>query len=346
MAFISKKKTVYKIAPILREYLTKYGREVKLPIGYDDLIRYDNSITLYDKQGKDSLWETVFYSPSEIQDIYYNLKVIYAELKTNGDLSVTRHLSVDRVDVCVYANTLPLRVRVINTYNDNFDYFYIKKADASRVYGLELEHILSPNRISYITSGDTLVEEHIAGIPGDLFIKYYLHDVNLNTVRLAKEFIKFNERCFVRLLGDMHSSNFVIVVTPDFEEVHYRIRAIDFDQQSYEGSKSVFLPQYFKQNNPILKLGFNSITPESVTQYQKEEKVMIANRLNTAGNRIIALTDIMALDTISTSNNTTRLGKELALHYNNEAFLQCHTMGEIVKLSLRLVLREAEHPHT
>ncbi|HEY9300993.1 MAG TPA: hypothetical protein VIQ31_32435, partial [Phormidium sp.] len=110
MAFISKKKTVYKIAPNLREYLVKYGREVKLPISYDDLIRYDNSITLYDKQGKDSLWETVFYQPSEIQDIYYNLKVIYAELKTNGDLSVTRHLSVDRVDVCVYANTLPLRV--------------------------------------------------------------------------------------------------------------------------------------------------------------------------------------------------------------------------------------------
>lgn len=345
MAFISKKKLVFKITPELRAYLLKYSREVKLPIGYDDLIRYDNSITLYDKTGKDSLWETVFYPPSEIQEIYHNLKVIYAELKTNGDLSVTRHLSVDRVDVCVYANTSPLRIRVINNFNDNFDYFYIKKADASRVYGLELEHILSPNRISYVTSGETLVEEHIAGIPGDLFIQHYLHETNLNKVRLAKEFIKFNERCFVRLLGDMHASNFVIVVTPDFEEVHYRIRAIDFDQQSYEGNKSVFLPQYFKQNNPILKLGFNSITPESVMQYQKEEKVMIANRLNTAGNRIIALTDIMATDTISTPQNTERLRQELASHYRDNNFLQCDTMGEIVKLSLRLVLREAQHPH-
>jgi hypothetical protein len=341
MPLISKKKIVYKINAALRSYLVKYGREVKLPIEYEDLLRYDNSITLYDKAGRDTLWETVFYPPSDMADVYYHLKVIYAALKTNGDLSVTQHLVVDRVDLCMYGNTRPFRIRVSNSINDNFDYFYIKKADASRVYGLELEHILSPNRISYLTSGDTLIEEHIAGIPGDLFIQHYLHDRNLNKVRLAKEFVKFNERCFVRLLGDMHASNFVILITPDFEEVHYRIRAIDFDQQSYEGSKSVFLPQYFKQNNPILELGYNEITQESVRQYQKEEKVMIANRLNTAGNRIFAITDIMAEDTISTPENIDKLRKELAAHYRNNAFLQCPTMGEIVKLSLRLVLQEA-----
>lgn len=344
MAFIERKKLVYPIMPPLREYLVKYGREVKLPVGYDDLNRYDNAITLYDKRGTDTLWETVFYPQSAMKDIYYNLKVIYAELKTNGDLSVTRHLSVDRVDVCVYGNTRPFRVRVINTINDNFDYFYIKRADASRVYGLELEHILSPNRISYVTSGNSLVEEHIAGIPGDLFIQHYLQDRNLNKVRLAKEFIKFNERCFVRLLGDMHSSNFVIVITPDFEEEHYRIRAIDFDQQSYEGRKSVFLPQYFKQNNPILALGYNRVSPESVRQYQKEEKAMIANRLNTAGNRIFSLTDIMAADTISPPENVDSLRQELAAHYRNPGFLDCGTMGEIVKVSLRQVLKEGEHP--
>jgi hypothetical protein len=345
MALIKYKKIIYKISPHLREYLVKYGREIPLPIGYDDLNRYSSSITLYDREGQDSLWETVFYAPSEIKDVYQNLKVIYAELKTNGDLSVTQHLTVSRVDVCVYGNTRPFRVRVLNTINDNFDYFYIKKADASRVYGLELEHILSPNRISYLTSGNTLVEEHIAGIPGDLFIRHYLQDPHLNRVRLAKEFVKFNERCFVRLLGDMHASNFVIVLTPDFEEVHYRIRAIDFDQQSYEGRRSVFMPQYFKQNNPILELGYNHVTPESVRQYQKEEKVMIANRLNTAGNRIISLTDMMAAEEISTPENTTNLRKELAEYYGDDNFRRCKTMGEIVQVSLRRVLREADHPH-
>jgi hypothetical protein len=67
---------------------------------------------------------------------------------------------------------------------------------------------------------------------------------------LPKEFVKFNERCFVRLLGDMRSYNFVVNITPDIEDYQYRIRAIDFDQQSYEGRRNLYLPQFFKENLP------------------------------------------------------------------------------------------------
>ena len=67
---------------------------------------------------------------------------------------------------------------------------------------------------------------------------------SLNALRFCKEFVKFNERCFVRLLGDMHSSNFVVDITPDFEEIYYRICSIDFDQQSYEGKKAVYPVSY------------------------------------------------------------------------------------------------------
>ena len=65
-------------------------------------------------------------------------------------------------------------------------------------------------------------------------------------MRLAKEFVKFNERCFVRLLGDMRAYNYVIAVTPDFENEQYRVKAIDFDQQSYEGRRIMYLPQLFQ----------------------------------------------------------------------------------------------------
>jgi len=345
LAFITKKKQIYRINPALRQYLVKYSREVKLPVHYDDIAQFDSAITLYDKQGRDTLWETVFYAPHRIDEIYRGLKVMYAELKIGGDQSVTRHLTVDRVDLCAYANTRPFRVRIVNTLNDNFDYFYIKRADASRIYGLELEHILSPNRISYLSSGDTIIEEHIAGIPGNQFIQQHLKDNTLNGIRLVKEFVKFNERCFVRLLGDMHSSNFVIIATQDFDEIHYRIRAIDFDQQSYEGKRTVFLPQYFKQNNPIIELGYNRLTPESVRQYQSEEKSMIASRLNTTGNRIFALTDIMAEDSIAPDENVVNLRNQLASHYQNSVFYACHTMGDLVKESLRLVLKEVEEYH-
>jgi hypothetical protein len=272
MALISKKKILYRINHQLRRYLKKYNREYTMNISYADLLRYDNAIVLYDKNGVDTLWESVFYSPGDQEGVYESLKQIYADLKTDGNEEVIKHLVIDRVDFCTYGNTHPFRIRIVNRVNDNFDYFYIKIADASRVYGLEMEHILSPNRINYVTHENTLVEEHIAGVPGDIFLQQSLETDLEAPIRLAKEFVKFNERCLVQVLGDMHSANYVVITTPDFEEIYYRIRPIDFDQQCYEGKKSVYMPQYFKQNNPLIELGIKLMTPESVWQYQIEER--------------------------------------------------------------------------
>ncbi len=342
MALISKKKIPYKISEALRQYLIRYDRDINLPVAYESLLRYNNSIPLYDRNGKDTHWETVFYPQDEMTDIYYALKKIYAIIKANGDMAVMEHLFVDRVDLCVYGNTQPFRVRIVNRINDNFDYFYIKNADASRLYGLELEHLLSPNRISYAVHKETLIEEHIVGIPAEQFIKSHLKDPNLNGIRLAKEFVKFNERCFVRLLGDMHSSNFVIDITPDFEEVEYRLRAIDFDQQSFEGRRNIYLPQYFKQNNPLISIGLKLLTPESVRQYQREERSLIANRIRVEKFRIDDLLGVMAKENLSTPENILRLSKELAEFYEDKEFLQCQTMGALVGLSLEMLVRRPE----
>ncbi|KPQ11740.1 MAG: hypothetical protein HLUCCX10_15030 [Algoriphagus marincola HL-49] len=338
MALISKKKQVYPISEGLRDYLINHGREVDIPIHYDELLRYKDSIALYDSKEQDTLWETVFYEQSDREEIHYNVKRIYAILKAGGDMSVMEHLYIDRIDLCIYGNTQPFRIRIVNRINDNFDYFYIKNADASRVYGLELEHLLSPNRISYLVHRNTLIEEHIAGIPGDKFMRLHMQDSHLNPIRLAKEFVKFNERCFVRLLGDMHSSNFVIDVTPDFEETNYRIRAIDFDQQSYEGKKSIYLPQYFKENNVLIQLGMKYITPESMRQYQREERALIATRLKSSKQEIEAILLAMENDHISPLENIDSLRRELARHYKNQKFMSCQNMGQILRVSLQQVL--------
>ncbi|MCX6216192.1 hypothetical protein [Spirosoma sp.] len=337
MPIITRKKQIYSIGNQLRDYLVQYNREHRLPIQYADLLRYDNSIALFDKRERDTLWETVFYPASEVDDILLALKTIYAILKADGDMSVTGHLTIDRVDLCSYGNTMPFRVRVRNLVNDNFDYFYIKNADASRIYGLELEHILSPNRISYLTSGQTLIEEHIAGIPGDMFFEQQMQDPDRNPVRLCKEFVKFNERCFVRLLGDMHSSNFVVDITPDFDEVYYRIRAIDFDQQSYEGRKSVYMPQYYRQNQPIIDLGRACLTPESVHQYQVEERSLVAGRLRVEQIRIHELMVAMRQDSLAPVSNVEQLREALNRHYRTRKFTKCRTMGDIVWQSLEVV---------
>lgn len=338
MAEISKKKPVFKINSDLRNYLAKYDREVEFPITYTNLQRYDNSIALLDKNDDDTLWETVFYPQGDLEDINFSLKKIYAILRADGDLSVMEHLYIERIDLCVYGNTQPFRVRVVNNINDNFDYFYVKYADASRIYGLELEHLLSPNRISYLVDKQTLIEEHIVGIPGDMFMKKHLSNRHLNEIRLAKEFVKFNERCFLRLLGDMHSSNFVIDITPDFDDVSYRIRAIDFDQQSYEGRMAIYMPKYFKQNNPLIELGMRNMTVETMKQYQKEEQSLIAVRLKASYEQITEILAAMSQDSLSSKENIEGLRKELADHYGTDKFLKCNSMGELVKASLETVL--------
>jgi hypothetical protein len=265
---------------------------------------------------------------------------MYAILKTEGDLSFTKHLDVARIDYCFFANSNPFRIRIVNKFNDNYDHYYIKQADASRIYGLELEHLLSPNRITFLTHNNTLVEEHIPGIPGDLFILNYLNDPLTNKTRFAKEFVKFNERCFVRLLGDMRSYNFVVEITPDIEDFQYRIRAIDFDQQSYEGRKNIYLPQFFKENQSFVELSMKYLNKDSIQQYQTEERTMMAFRVASSRFRLMELLNIMSKDNISTREKLNQLRTDLAEHFKAPVFYKCNSMGQLVKRQLKQTLQK------
>ena len=346
---ISKKKPAYPISEHLVEYLDRYDRTARGGVSYDDLARYAGQVPLYDDFGTDTLWSTVYYGHAEQAEIHDALRTTYALLKSAGDLSTVEHLYIDRVDLCLYGNTLPFRVRIVNRLNENFDYFYVKRADASRVYGLELEHVLSPNSINFLTRVDgpelrdqTIIEEHIVGLPGDAFMRDQLPDNRFDEVRLAKEFVKFNERCFVRLLGDMHAGNWVVDITPDFEKLHYRMRAIDFDQQSHHPRKQVYLPQFFPPNNPVIKLGLEHLTETTVDQYQREERALMASRLRVGGQRYDALMDVMREDLIAPEPYVRGLGHGLAAHYGEPAFRDAMTMGDLVSLSLDLLLARAE----
>ncbi len=339
----SKKKIPFPINEDLRFYLAQTGRLADLPIQYEDLHRFQMSQSLLDSQGNDTLWLTVYYSPTESEEIHSALTKIYALLKTDGDNSVIEHLEVARIDFCTFGNSRPYRIRIINKLNDNYDHFYVKQADASRIYGLELEHILSPNKLTYLVHEDTLIEEHVAGIPGDSFIANDLDTDTFNQIRIAKEFVKFNERCFVRLLGDMRAYNYVVDITPDIEGNQYRIRAIDFDQQSYEGGKSFYLPQYFKENNPIIFLGMKYIKPKTMMQYQIEERSLIGVRAKTQKDQFNHLMQVMTRDSISSPEKVQKLKKELGRHHDTNIFSNCQNMGQIVLANIRLLLSKEFH---
>ncbi|RYF86625.1 MAG: hypothetical protein EON98_03145 [Chitinophagaceae bacterium] len=335
----SRKKPFFPVNASLRQYLKTHGRETSLPVSYNDLLNITYSVPLRDKAGKDTLWEKALYDMRDWEYINQGLINLYAILKTEGDYTYTKHLDVARIDYCSFGNSNPFRIRIVNRYNDNYDHYYIKKEDASRVYGLELEHMLSPNRMIFLTGNDTLVEEHIPGIPGDLFIKDYLDRSDTNKIRLAKEFVKFNERCFVRLLGDMRSYNYVIEITPDIEDFQYRIRAIDFDQQSYEGRKNLYLPQFFKENAKLVDLSLKLLNTDSIEQYRAEERTLIAYRVAASRYRLIDLLNIMSNDIISTDKKRDQLKEELEAYYQSQVFSRCKTMGEMVKQMLRFVLK-------
>jgi len=313
---------MFPVKESLRNYLKQHGREVKLPVTYRDLLNYVYAVPIKDKNGKDTLWESVSYDMREWEFVREGLVKIYAILKTEGDLSFSKHLDVARVDYCTFGNSHPFRIRIVNKFNDNYDHYYIKVADASRIYGLELEHVLSPNRITFFTHLNTLVEEHIPGVPGDIFIRNYLDRPDTNKIRLVKEFVKFNERCFVRLLGDMRSYNFVVDITPDIEDFQYRIRAIDFDQQSYEGRRNLYLPQFFKENKPFVDLTLKLLNKESIEQYQAEERTNMTFRLASARYRIKDLLDIMSTDTVSLPEKVEQLKSELSQFHHNPPLLK------------------------
>ena len=344
---ISKKKPFFKISAALASFLKHYERWIDTPVCYDDLLRFSGSVVVYDKNDNDTLWVSVYFTDSERREIEFSLKKIYTQLHSDGNESGIPYLNIDAIDYCTFGNSKPFRIKVRNILNDNFTYYYIKKTDASRIFGLEFEHMLSPYNLNFLVNHKTLIEEHIAGIPGDTFMKEFLPQCNdSEKAQIAKEYVKFNERSMIRLLGDMRAYNYVVVPTHDFDQVVYKIRPIDFDQQSFEGRLSVYRPQFFKENGPIMDLVRTKLTHDSINQYKIEERSIVARRIISSGNRLNKLVKTMQLELLTLPENLERLRNEIYKFTNDKAFLQSKTMGDIMKASFEYVRKHYEEVDT
>lgn len=341
---ISKRKPSYPISEKLSDYLTEYNRNIKIPIFYEDLLRFQGSVVVYDDDDNDTLWLRVYYNDYEREEIELSLKKVYTIFHSDGNEDTHPFLSVDAIDFCTFGNSRPFRIKIRNILNDNFTYFYIKTADASRIYGLELEHMLSPYNLNFLVHGNTLIEEHISGIPGDVFIKEMLPNCSKSEkAQIAKEFVKFNERCMIRLLGDMRSYNYVIVPTHDFDHVVYKIRAIDFDQQSYEGKYIIYRPQFFKENLTIVQMVSETLKKLSVDQYKTEERSILVKRLKSFNDRIELLMSCMREDEISTQPHIDMLKQDIFRYSKDKKFLDCNNMGEILDCGLAFLTTNYEN---
>ena len=343
MPMISRRKEKYPVSPSLMQYLHHFGRHAEVPLIYDDLLRFTASMPYENPSGRETLWLTVAYPPEVMAELQPKLTAIYALLKIGGDLSSLKHLTVERVDFGDFGNSRPFRIRIVNQFNGNADHYYIKYADASRIYGLELEHLLSPFRINYLVRENTLIEEHIAGIPGDMFIGSYLGSSDLNKVRVAKEFVKFAERCYLRLLGDMRSVNYIVDITPDFEEVQYRVRPVDFDQQTYEPALEVYRPHLFEDNKPVDELVRAHLNVPTIVQYRQEERSQTARRIQAEERRFQALISTMRKTRIAPDENITALAAGLDEYHQSHDFTGSATMADLLVKHLDRMLSDSVH---
>ncbi len=341
---MSKKKPSYKIKKALDKYLSSYNRKIIIPIFYSDLMRFSGSVSVYDKKDTDTLWVRVFYSDFERKEIDENLKKVYNLLHSDGNENNLNFLNVDAIDYCTFGNSKPFRIKIRNILNDNFTYFYIKKADASRIYGLELEHVLSPHNLNFLVFENTLIEEHITGIPGDEFFENHLQScTDIERTQIAKEFVKFNERSMIRLLGDMRSYNYVIIPTHDFDQVVYKIRAIDFDQQCFEGNLQVYRPQFFEENKVIMDIVKEKLDKNSVNQYKIEERSILAKRILSSSVRVNKLIECMMTDCISNKENIMLLSQQIYSLTRDKNFKGVTKMGQIMQASFDYILKNYEN---
>jgi hypothetical protein len=81
------------------------------------------------------------------------------------------------------------------------------------------------------------------------------------------------------------------------------------------GKKSLYLPQFFKENNAIVELCTQLLTHESFEQYRNEERSLISRRVRLSRYQIKDLMDVMIKDSISTDekNRTSEKGIGRAL---------------------------------
>ena len=336
-------KEVYPVNAKLQAYLQQYKRDIKLPVAYTDLLHYRYTNAIKDKIGRHTHWENVVYEDALLSTLQQQLiDTYYLLMKPDGE-----SFSITAIDFCEYANSMPFRITLKDNAEHKTHFFYIKSADSSRIYGLELEQLLSPNPIHFLYHKNTLVEQHIDGIPGDEFANEIKYLSTEEKTQVAEEFIRFNERCFARLLGDMRSYNFVAIKTC-ISQNPYRIRAIDFDQQCYEGRLNLYLPQFYKENIEYVQLVKSVLSNEWIEQIRMQERVKLALYVQDNKEQLGHLLKAMTAEEISDNYKVILLRNELNDYFKIIEFNECNTMGAIViqqliqmidSASLRIIIK-------
>ena len=81
---MSKKKPSFPVNERFNKYLARYNRNTKIPVFYEDLLRFSGSVVVYDQDDEDTYWVRCYYPEFERQEIDESLKKIYNILHSDG----------------------------------------------------------------------------------------------------------------------------------------------------------------------------------------------------------------------------------------------------------------------
>ena len=132
-------------------------------------------------------------------------------------------------------------------------------------------------------------------------------------------------------------------MTHDFDHVEYKIRAIDFDQQSYEGKFNIYRPQFFKENLKMVELVSETFQKFSIDQYKIEERSILVKRLKSFQDRMDMLVTCMENDVISKPEYINLLKSKIYDYTLDVKFKPCNSMGHILRETLRFLVANYEN---
>jgi hypothetical protein len=143
----------------------------------------------------------------------------------------------------------------------------------------------------------------------------------------------------IGLLGDMRSYNFVVIPIYDYDHIVFKIRAIDFDQQCYEGNFKLYKPHLFKENFPFYQLVNSKLKENSIEQYQNEERSILVKRLVGSEERLKDLLTAMKSMELSPKEKLEELKIDIYKFTLDINFKKAKSMGEIIEAALNFMKR-------
>lgn len=271
-------KPILGITPSVQAYLERVGRYQALPIVYQDLLQYRFTDAVRDENGKLTHWERLSFTSEYASTLYPRL---WSAIRLLDPLTA-EGASIGVVDICEYGNSNPFRIQ-LKLANGSDRWYFLKQADSSRIFGLELAHLIGTEKLHYLVHDQTVLESAIEGTPGDQFLRQWLPGLDRDErSSLAEGFVRFCQQCYWTLLGDMRNYNWVVRM----HDAKPIFLPIDFDQQLHEGFPPFYSPQYFRENLGWVELVESCLPRDQIRWVERQEQMRLKQAIDAHQERI------------------------------------------------------------